>query len=785
MRPEPIKVLWGLLLSLLLFSCSDDDNSGSGQKGMVKANIRTGIGVSTRAFDSQWEVNDAIGIAMMNANRTEIIDNIYNYRYYTPSGTESFEPTSGEETLYFPQDGSSVYFKSYYPYLADLSPDMTFPVSVEDQSNLPAIDAMTGEHLSGFSKADPNVHLRMHHRLSKLIFKYSMGEGLEDLPMFNSTVTIHGMETFGICDILNDTVYVENSMADILIPDRGDQTERTGIVLPRDAGEGVTFDFNFVDGSTFTAAMSDTLQLLSGHKYTFYITFEHTGVHFWVDIQDWIDTPPMYYEIINTVFPLEESEGVVPGDTMRVYLQGANNQFNFLDKFTYGDDEKWHSDNNIMWEDIPGESATFRASTSFANPKNDTQLPDILISDEVTTDRYHGTKLTFTHAGSRVVVNLASSTFTDEQLASATIELPNYLMGGHEENGAFVPGTVRGDILIDRENPQDQFAIIQPQLVESNADMVLITVDGREYIARRETPMNFEAGKAYLINITFNQTKVDIGVQIIPWEYAGEFNVDIQSIQVTGSLEDTDDFFNGKAINVYKMGPNFQLGRYRYDGQNWGGDLLYWDDYMEELERSNLTLSAVYAGDSNLIPSNLTSTNTVFPWNLPADQTGGYDNYDLLMDTVNVESPVMVNFHFQHVLSKVRIELQSNEFTAAELQGAEISLNNFILDGRASLDNGTVVATGARTTLVPHTDVDGQTFSALVMPQTIRQNTSVISIELEDYPNVTFNGSIQDDLVFEPGMETVIILTLEKTRIEISATLEEWQPGDTGQVVIQ
>jgi len=753
---------------------------------MVKANIQAGIGITTRAFDSQWETNDAIGIVMMNSDRTQIIDNIYNYRYYTPSGTESFEPSSGEETLYFPQDGSSVYFKSYYPYLPDLSPDMTFPVSVEDQSNLPVIDAMTGEHLSGFSKADPNVHLRMHHRLSKLIFKYSMGEGMEDLPMFNSTITIHGMQTFGICDILNDTVYVEDSMGDILIPDRGDDTQRTGIVMPRDAGEGVTFDFNFTDGSTFTAAMSDTLQLLSGHKYTFYITFEKTGVHFWVDIQDWIDTPPMYYEIINTVFPLEESEGVVPGDTMRVYMQGANDQFNFLDKFTYGDDNKWHSDNNIMWEDIPGESVTFRASTSFANPKNDTQLPDILTSDQVTTDRYHGTKLTFTHAGSRVVVNLASSTFTADQLASATIELPNYLMGGHEENGAFVPGTDRGDILIDRENPQDQFAIIQPQLVEANADMVRITIDGREYIARRESPFNFEAGKAYLINITFNQTQVDIGVQIIPWQEGGEINFELQAIQVTGSLIDNDTFFQDKAINVYKLGNNFQMARYRYeeDGGNyrWQGDVLYWDDYMAQLP---MTLSAAYTSDASLIPSNLTSTNTTFPWNIPSDQTGGYSNYDLLMDTVNLASPVMVNFYFKHVVSKVKIVLESEEFTEQELQGAIITLNNFILDGRASLETGTVMATGVRTTVNPFTDDDGKNYSALVMPQTVRANTSVISIELTGYPNVQFNGTIQEDLVFEAGKETVITLTLEKTKILLSATLEDWTEGDQGNVVIQ
>lgn len=178
--------LLGIILAVSFFSCSDDIHDNPGNDDKVQAVIQTGI--TTKASDATWDVDDAIGIAMMNPAQTEFIDNIYNYRYYTPTGTPAFTPSSDSDILYFPVDGSSVYFKGYYPYTADLPQDMTIPVSVEDQSDLPIIDVMTTEHLSGFSKADPNVHLRMHHRLSKVIFKYRVSPDMEDLPMFGSTV---------------------------------------------------------------------------------------------------------------------------------------------------------------------------------------------------------------------------------------------------------------------------------------------------------------------------------------------------------------------------------------------------------------------------------------------------------------------------------------------------------------------------------------------------------------------------------------------------------------------
>lgn len=806
MRFKHTKTLLGILLPVLLFSCSDEDSGGT-EKGQVKVNIQAGMGngVSTRAYDAQWEVSDAIGIAMMDNSRTNFINSIFNNRYYTPSGNESFTPASTDQTIYFPQDGSQVYFKGYYPYRSDLTSDMTFPVDLSDQSSLPAIDVMTSEHLAGFSKSDPNVHLRMHHRLTKVTFKFIRGEGLEELPLFNSAVTIHGMKTTGTCEILNDTVIVEDNINDINLPDRGIETERTGIVMPRPAGQGVTFDFNFTDGSNFKAAMSDTLQLLSGYKYTFYITLEKTSVSLWVDIQDWVDTDPSYFEIINATYPFA-NENVNDGDKMAVYLKGTGGTFSYFDSLRYQlSDDSWYSltnSPNLTWEDaVPFElSSTFRASMKYADAKGTNQMPDILVSDEVTVDRYHGVGLTFMHAGSRIVVRLQSTTFTDAELASANIVLPQYMTGASELNGEFIPGAIRGDIEVNKDNPADKFAIVQPQTVEADEDMVKITINGETYTATRNTDYIFEKGKSYLLDVTLNKTQVSLGVRVIPWVAGGQVDLTVDPIQVTGTLEGTDDFFVGKSIRVYKFGDNYETAKYDCtlsNGQKvWNGPVIYWDDNLASLP---ITLAGAYYGDAALVPTGISNTNTTFPWNLPQNQSAGYNQYDLLMDSKTFSSPQMVNFNFKHVLSKVKVVLKSAmngsvpEFSDADLQGATITLNNFILNGNASLPNSNVVATGAKTTLTPmlnapdpsDPDSPSPIYTGLVIPQTITAGTSVISVQLVGFPASTFNGSIQSDLLFEAGKITKIVLTLEKTKINLSATLEPWTDGDEGQVIIQ
>lgn len=197
-------------------SCSKDEvNIGGSEKSSNAVMINGGI---TRAVDSDWEAGDAIGLTMYNSDYSEQIGGIYNKRYTTPAGDGTFNTATPSDTLYFPQNGSSVTFVSYYPYQASLTNDMLLHWSVLNQSVLQDIDLMTSEHISGFSKTDPDVQLHFHHRLSKLIFILSVQDDGDFVSLEDCDLTLKGMITGKTYDLVNDVFTTQSDgIADISI----------------------------------------------------------------------------------------------------------------------------------------------------------------------------------------------------------------------------------------------------------------------------------------------------------------------------------------------------------------------------------------------------------------------------------------------------------------------------------------------------------------------------------------------------------------------------------------
>lgn len=1235
-----------------VYSCSSDDNESLINKGddtaaKITANIVNST--MTKAHDGQWDENDAIGLIMLSHGGTEIVNNVFNYQYYTPSASGDFRPQDQNKTIYLPQDGSRVSFRSYYPYYQNLTTNMIYPVSVTSQSVLPNIDLMTAEHEpGGFSKSDSEVRLVFHHRLSKMIFKLNIQDGQPAFPLKDLVLTMKGMKATGSYDLLNDTLVTNNTIEDIIVPVMSTPAQRDAIVLPRKSGSGVSFHFKAPNGSEYIAKMSDTLSLSAGYKYTFYINLKQTeatvsavvepwiegptsnydalqvstpagessgvepgdkmkvflegdngfaildtltynqdgkwysnppiywqnipndparmrssieahkalnstqlpdilisdeisvqrntgadftlrhaaskvivqlqsstfstqdlanatitlpgflggakevngefiagqtrgditvdrtdannaiaifqpqavspngtlvrvtinnrnydaivgsagytfnpgeaskiilklnqnGVEFSATVVDWVNLPNAYYEVLSVSTPAQASSGVKVGDQMNIYLQD-NADFNLLNTFTYNSSGKWYTDNQVYWESIEQDPAVFKASIIAAPALNTSQMSDILIANQISVPRNGAANFTLKHAGSKLIIRLLSTTFSTSDLANATITLPNYLVGGAELKGDFVPGQTRGNIAVDRKDPENSTAIIQPQTVAANGSLVKITISGRDYtVYAGSSAFEYKAGEALAMIITVNKTNASFSANVIDWtdasinlsavtigtpvsgatgvlngeqlevyidkgstrplagtyiynlasnqftsatplyweslddpttfygsilrqakynntqlddyliakpvqvaasngvtfnlshpaakiivrltssdgsfstteleqmnlvlpDYAtgGTFdsgvftpgtgrgnvtveknvgtggnsaiaivqpqtisanttiitvtntagrvynatlstpiqfgagvatvlNVDMKktlgsmsanvvdwidgdiinmvptAIQVTGTLDDSSDFFRNKTVSVYKFGSDFQSLTYSYlqgtNGYSWRGAPIYWDDQQSQV----LSVTAVYYPYENLIPS-VTSSTTAFTWNLPTVQSQGYDYYDLLTSHLTLTSPQYVNFVFNHPLSKVRVELSSREFTAVELAGAVVRLNGFQMNGSIIMNTGGALASGSRVNVVPNTDTDGSKYSALVMPQKIAANSGVVTITLKGYPNTPFTGTLSSELNFVAGKETVIKVDLKKTEINLSAKLENWTDGETGNIIIQ
>ncbi|MCD8080748.1 MAG: fimbrillin family protein [Bacteroides sp.] len=398
------------------------------------------------------------------------------------------------------------------------------------------------------------------------------------------------------------------------------------------------------------------------------------------------------------------------------------------------------------------------------------------------------------HAAAQVVVRLRSSdgTFSPDELNAATLTLPGYMTGGTMDNGLFVPGTAQSTVEFAKnvgENNNSTIALIQPQTIAAGDELVRIVAGAtnpRTYNVRYDQAVEFRAGVTTYLNIDIKKSAVTLSAQVLDWEDGQEIDFVLQAITVGGTLDGTDDFFQDQSIRIYKLGASPETSDYSYTLQNgayaWSQGTIYWDDQ----DPATMNLGAAYTLGLQGLPQSMAANVTTFPWTVPVDQSGGYQEYDLLLSHLYLDTPTVAHFVFTHVLSKVRVELEAGTgFEESELTGATVRLNNMYLSGTADLNTAQVTATGTKTaTITPYTQTAGKVYSALVMPQALSATDPIVTVTLSGYPGETFTGVLSAGLTLQAGKEHVIRVTLNKTGISLYATVEDWTTGDSGNVII-
>lgn len=737
-----------VLLTTVLFSCRDERDSsitGNGTEATFTA------GISTRVSDVVWDINDAIGIVMLDHTGRVMSEDKFNTRYYTTTAAGNFQPTSPEDILYFPQNGDPVTFKAYYPYSSGLQRNLRIPVSVANQENLSAIDFMSAHHMTGFTKEEPNVILQFHHQLSKVIFKLNIAENVPDLLPEDITLTIQGMKTAGVYDLLNETLtVVEDSDADLILPVRGNPAERTGIVLPRTAGSGVIFNLTTEGGSSFTANMGDDLPLDPGYKYTFNITLQGTEMSVSVTIQDWLEGPTTSYDMLGINTPAGESHGVFAGDQMNVYIQNEND-YDLLRTFTYGTDNKWTTDPPVFWDEISNDQINLRAAlVPREAARNETQLPDILIATPLGVQRNHGADFIFNHAGSRVVVELQSTFFSAEELAAASLLLPNYFTGGREEKGVFIPGTTRQDVIIDRTDPTDQFAIIQPQAISAGAALIGIGIADKNFTANAPTDgFVFEAGVAYKLILTVNENGVSVSAQVIDWKITEPHYFDILGTSIPA--DESYGVVAGDQMTVFIQNGNqydtLRVFTYGSDGTWAANSPIFWDEFEGEAINLKATLAArEEAKNATQIPDIIIAT----PLSVPRNEGA--------------------NFVLNHAASRMVVELRSTFYSEGELNAATISLPNYMTGAREL--NGEFIPGNTRQNVIVDRSNPSDQF-ALIQPQPISPNAGLVTLGINGKSFTADTGT--DGFNYEAGTAYKLILTVNENGISVSARVIDWQ----------
>lgn len=247
-------ILFASMAALIMSSCSSNEfdfgGSDAGSKLQVSASIHE---LQTRAHETSWDANDAIGVSDADKNT--------NVKYVTTSGDGVF---TSDNVIYLLGDESHS-FTAYYPYNESVSAEnktITF--------DEPA-DYMYGT--ASTTRQNPNASFTFTHKMSELSFTVTDGtstnsssakawtraEGNETTgsgsSTASSTITLHDVVLNGTFDTSNGTVTPGDKKGDLTISFTPGQ--KSSFLLPPQSFEGgnVKISVNH-NGKTFGGTLS-------------------------------------------------------------------------------------------------------------------------------------------------------------------------------------------------------------------------------------------------------------------------------------------------------------------------------------------------------------------------------------------------------------------------------------------------------------------------------------------------------------------------------------------------
>ena len=141
-----------------------------------------------------------------------------------------------------------------------------------------------------------------------------------------------------------------------------------------------------------------------------------------------------------------------------------------------------------------------------------------------------------------------------------------------------------------------------------------------------------------------------------------------------------------------------------------------------------------------------------------------------------------VTFNFEHKLSKIVLTFKPGDGMAlSELTGMKVQLTNqqtLATFDVTQPDGEVVVGTNTPATLTLNTTDDGMSSEGIVLPSA-NFDSMTLHLELEDggsFFNWDLNNSKADK--FEAGKKYVYDITVNKSRLDVTATITDWTPGN-------
>lgn len=256
-------ILFGLAAAMLVTACSEEDDL---RQGIAGEGITFTSSVMSRATDTRFEAEDAIGVSMYT--KSGFVGNATNVQYTTKNGT-AFTSTN-PMTWGAAGSAKTVDFKGVYPYKADAVADgiYSFTLATGEGASLSDNDVMYSS-MTDVTVGSNNVGLTFTHKLVKVVMKvYDQSR----TPLSEATVKINNQQTSGTLNLADGTV-TSTGDADATL-NFASNSEVSGeyqtIVMPSAPTQGrvITITYKNVD----YPCPVDIYAFESGNKMTFSVT---------------------------------------------------------------------------------------------------------------------------------------------------------------------------------------------------------------------------------------------------------------------------------------------------------------------------------------------------------------------------------------------------------------------------------------------------------------------------------------------------------------------------------
>lgn len=233
----------------------------------IKVNFTAGQSISatvTRVSGSTWELNDKIGVTMLNSECTTVIGSYSNYRYDASTSGTSVGFTKSTGDMWFPSGNVDVCFVAYYPY--NSSYINTIPINTQTKNE----DIMWAKESGNGFVDGKTVNLSFTHKLAKIVVKLVAGSNSPDL----STVQLNletGYST-GSLDIKTGVITKSGSAVDYLgeLTATGVSNEYAMFIIPQTMPSNSYINLSTNDGQV--DIMTDGKTFEAGKQYTYTVT---------------------------------------------------------------------------------------------------------------------------------------------------------------------------------------------------------------------------------------------------------------------------------------------------------------------------------------------------------------------------------------------------------------------------------------------------------------------------------------------------------------------------------